>query len=297
MNNNKKVKIALASYKTQQHFNNGVQHDEDEDLLNYLRSKSEDVTKEIWNDEQVNWEQYDIVIVKSTWDYHIHLSEFLDWLTHLESLGIMVKNNAKTIRWNSDKIYLKEIADSGLPVVSSIFSETFDEVETSFEQLNTQEIVVKPRISAGAKDTFKVKRSEFSQHKNEIEKLMATTPIIVQPFVKEIADGEWSFLFFGGNYSHSLLKTPKEKDFRVQHYWGGSVSTPQISGDIIEKSIQPYVSKFASDTLYARVDGVFIDGIFHLMELELIEPYLFLSTSENSFENYYQALLKVKSAL
>ncbi len=115
---------------------------------------------------------------------------------------------------------------------------------------------------------------------------------MAQPFMPEIADGEWSYLFFNGKFSHSLLKKPAEGDFRVQHYHGGTISKVAASPEQI-KSAGLYVEKFATDTLYARVDGIHRNGELYLMELELIEPYLFLNTAPEAFHNYYVALIEI----
>ena len=99
------------------------------------------------------------------------------------------------------------------------------------------------------------------------------------------------FIFFNEKFSHSVLKTPAAADFRVQHYYGGTIQT-LIPSDAMLSSAQALVDRFAKNTLYARVDGVEIDGVFHLMELELIEPYLFLGLSDQAIPNYKAALKK-----
>src|SRR5690606_32630172 len=107
-----------------------------------------------------------------------------------------------------------------------------------------------------------------------------------QPFVPEVAEvGEYSLLFFNGQFSHAVLKTPAQSDFRVQHYFGGTIREIQ-PGEAMLNSAQRLMDTFGRDTLYGRVDGVEIDGVFHLMELELIEPYLFLALSEQAIPNY-----------
>ena len=99
-------------------------------------------------------------------------------------------------------------------------------------------------------------------------------------------------LFFGGNFSHAILKTPKDGDFRVQHSHGGSFRLVEMEESYIQKA-QLYVEKFAQGSLYVRVDGIIKDKEFYLMELELIEPYLYLDKAADSYENYYRALVKL----
>jgi hypothetical protein len=113
------MKIALVGYKKQEKFAQGVANDEDADLLNFLSKKGLNVIPVIWNDKNVDWNSFNVAIVKSPWDYHNHLSEFLNWLHELENLNVKVLNPVEIIQWNSDKKYLKDIAKKGLPVIAA----------------------------------------------------------------------------------------------------------------------------------------------------------------------------------
>ena len=109
--------------------------------------------------------------------------------------------------------------------------------------------------------------------------------------MKEIqTKGEWALLFFNGKYSHSALKTAKANDFRVQHVHGGSIHSIDAPANLVATA-QTIVDKFAQGCLYTRVDGLEIDGEFILMELEALEPHLFLMQNDNAMEMYYQGLL------
>ncbi len=286
------MKLALIGYQIQEKYNNGTVRDEDRDLFDFLANKGINLHREVWNDPEVNWAAYDAVILKSPWDYHEKLSEFLNWIDGLTRLGVQTFNPAEVVRRNSDKHYLKDVLDSGLPAIPTLYLEknTFiDPKRNYFQELATTRLVIKPCVSAGAKNTVLVTPEEFSGQVPVINTWLKEEAYMVQPFVEEILEGEWSLLFFGGKYSHSLLKTPKEQDFRVQHYLGGKVSYPEADETLVAQAAE-FVSAFAADTLYARVDGVVIRGLFQLMELELIEPYLFLDNEPQRLENYYQAL-------
>ncbi len=288
------MKLALIGYQIQEKYNNGTVRDEDRDLFDFLTAKGTDLHREVWNDPAVNWAAYDAVILKSPWDYHEKHSEFLNWTDLLSRQGIRVLNSPEMVRWNSDKHYLKDIRDSGLPAIPTLYLEKNSVTDTEnnyFRELNTSRLVIKPCISAGAKNTVLVTSEEFPELLPLINTWLQEEAYMVQPFVEEILAGEWSLLFFGGKYSHSLLKTPKDQDFRVQHYLGGKVNYREADENLVRQATQ-FISRFAADTLYARVDGVVINGIFHLMELELIEPYLFLDNVPQRMENYYQALKK-----
>lgn len=288
---NRSMKITIVGYKKESKFSQGVTNDEDTELINFLKDKGLDIVPTIWNDEKVDWGSFDVAVIKSPWDYHNHLDEFLSWLAGLDMLGVKVLNPVEIIKWNSDKHYLKDIADKGLPVIAAEYLDK-DSTFTPhfFEHFNTDQLVVKPCVSAGAQNTITVDRNNYNERSVEIDQLLKEQDYIVQPFVKEIKNGEWSFLFFNGKYSHCSLKTPKQGDFRVQHYHGGSISYPTPDPLHIEQA-GAYLKSFPQSTLYARVDGVLINNSFHLMELELIEPYLFLNGEQELQENYYQALM------
>lgn len=285
------TKIAYVSYRIQEIYTSTTE-DEELTLLNFLLDKGLSIERVIWNDPSVDWGKYNLALLKSPWDYTEHLSEFKQWLNHLETLGIKLLNPFDKVRWNMDKHYLQEIEQAGLAVINSIFLEkgSHIDLETLLASFHVEKLIIKPCISAGARDTYILTADNFAEHQEHIDSLLKDNAFIAQPFMEEIYQGEWSFLFFNGKYSHCLLKVPKDGEFRVQHYYGGSVDVPETTDQyIIEASA--YVDQFAQGCLYARVDGLIVDAKLHLMELELIEPYLFLNTKPESLENYYQALL------
>jgi len=286
------MRIAYISYVKQERYTQGLTVDEESEVLEFLKGKGLDVHSEIWNDAQVDWQQYDVAVLKSPWDYHEHIALFYAWLDTMERLGVRMLNPVPLVRWNSDKHYLKDIADAGLHVIPSLFIEKGTVLSAAtglFDELASDKLVIKPCISAGAKNTLVVSRNGFGTEVEKLNALLAAESYIVQPFQEEIKDGEWSFLFFNGKYSHGLLKTPGAGDFRVQHYLGGSIAYPEVDPKHIAQA-SAYVQRFAAGSLYARVDGILKNGEFYLMELELIEPYLFLNSDRERFEKYYEAL-------
>lgn len=289
------MKIALVTYEKQAKFAQGVTNDEDDDLIAFLKAKGEQVVSTIWNDNKVDWEKFDVAILKSPWDYHNHLDEFLAWVDRICALGVKLLNPTEIIKWNSHKKYLADFAKQGLPTIPAEYLSKGGRFEEElFDRLGDDRLVVKPCVSAGAQHTISVHRRNYADLKLEIDQGLQNEDYIVQPFIEEINGGEWSFLFFNGTYSHCALKTPKQGDFRVQHYHGGSISYPTPSLRHIQQA-SVYMSHLSQPTLYARVDGVVINDTFVLMELELIEPYLFFNQDLKLFENYYQALIALTS--
>jgi glutathione synthase/RimK-type ligase-like ATP-grasp enzyme len=246
----------------------------------------------IWSDPDVKWESFSCLLIKSVWDYFDYYPEFLDWMERMKLLNIPVWNSLDTILWNSSKEYLLEIESRGFPVISGLILEAESKPDLNLirAKIHSETVVVKPLVSGGAKNTLKIQLSEWDNYTQKLEELLQEEDFLVQPFVPEVAEvGEYSLLFFNGKFSHAVLKTPAKSDFRVQHYFGGTIQVIDPTPEMLD-SCQKLMDTFAPDTLYGRVDGVEIDGVFHLMELELIEPYLFLALSEKAIPNYKAAL-------
>jgi len=287
------MRISLVSSFKEERFSQSVANNEDTELLNFLSQKGLDVTETVWNDENVDWNLYDVAIIKSPWDYHNNLEKFILWLDSINDIGVKIINPIEVIKWNSDKHYLGEIQKIGLPVVPLKFLHKGTIFDISFfERFGTDKLVVKPCVSAGAQNTIIVRKEDFASQQHNVNALLQHEDFIVQPFVKEISNGEWSFIFFNSKYSHAILKIPKEGDFRVQHQHGGSISNTTPSENLIAQA-SVFLRGLPHKTLYARVDGVEINGVFKLMELELIEPYLFLNNNHLLLETYYKALMEL----
>ncbi len=247
-----------------------------------------------WSDPDVDWSRFTHVLIKSTWDYFDYYPEFLAWLDKLEALGTSVLNPIGTLRWNSSKNYLLELKAKGYPCVAGqiLPKGTATTLEALHEALGFETLVIKPLVSGGAKNTLKVTRGAGKELEDKITSLLQVEDFLVQPYIPEIVSvGEYSLIFFNGVFSHAVLKSPAVDDFRVQHYYGGTIQEIRPDSSMLA-SAQVLVASFAKDSLYSRVDGVVIDGVFHLMELELIEPYLFLGLSEKAIPNYKAALQK-----
>ncbi|WP_316808889.1 hypothetical protein [Pedobacter agri] len=289
------MNIALVTYLDKGKYDSTTVESEDDKLLNFLQNKGLAIEKVIWNDPEIRWENFQLAILKSPWDYFDRINEFHKWLDHLETKKVKLLNPINVVRWNTNKHYLKEIEATGLAITSSVFISKNDQflLNDFFEKFNSSKLIVKPCVSGGAKNTFKVTDENVEEINKQLQLLVKEEDFIVQPFLPEIIEnGEWSFIFFNGIYSHSLIKQAKPGDFRVQPAHGGSVHPQNPDEDLIEVASQ-YVNLFAKGCLYARVDGTFVNGKFLLMELELIEPFLFLNTDQENYERYYQALVEL----
>ncbi len=233
----------------------------------------------IWNDERINWRDYDAVLLRSVWDYHRHIAAFRAWLNHLDALGVPVWNPPPLLRWNLDKRYLKQLAAHDVPVLPTVF---IDDCDTSLAALlknnDWTRAVVKPVISAGGDDTWQTTQTIAETHQRRFEQLIQRGAVMIQPFMPQIAQGEWSLLYFNGVYSHALLKIPGEGQMFVHAERGGSTRQMSPPVDFIAQGsrVVRLVEQLTGIVpLYARVDGVVVDEQFLLMELECVEPELF----------------------
>ncbi|HSF55090.1 MAG TPA: hypothetical protein VLA71_15150 [Algoriphagus sp.] len=283
--------IAIVSYfSTGAYDTNTI--DEDKILSSILTELGISHEIQVWSDSQVDWSQYTHLLIKSPWDYFDYYPEFLKWIEKIQELGIPVLNDLETVRWNSSKAYLLEIESKGFPTIAGLVLKKGSKPSLSEiqEKVKSETIVVKPLVSGGAKNTLKIPVQDWVDFEEKVHQLLQQEDFLAQPFVPEVAEiGEYSLIFFNRKFSHAVLKTPAKSDFRVQHYFGGTIQEIQPSAAMLE-SCQKLIDTFGLETLYGRVDGVEIDGVFHLMELELIEPYLFLGLSEKAIPNYREAL-------
>lgn len=283
--------IAIVSYfSTGAYDTNTI--DEDKLLSAILTEIGVSHEIQAWSDPKVDWSSFSHLLIKSTWDYFDFYPQFLQWIEKVKALGIPVLNDLDTIRWNSSKEYLLEIESKGFPTIAGLILEKGSKpnLQKIQEKVTSDTIVVKPLVSGGAKNTLKIPISEWEIWEEKVTQLVREEAFLAQPFVKEVAAvGEYSLIFFNQQFSHAVLKTPAKSDFRVQHYYGGTIQEIQPDSSLLD-SAQNLINTFGKSTLYGRVDGVLIDGVFHLMELELIEPYLFLGLSDKAVPNYREAL-------
>lgn len=286
--NLRNVKLAYIVYNDK---DDPFPYPEHDQLLHYLQNKGLDIQHEEWSDESVDWKKYSCIVFKCPWDYVAKTNLFYQWLDKIKSLDIPLLNPADVVKWNSDKHYLQDIANAGQKIIPTKFLERGASFTTAdyLQQFNANGIIVKPCISGVSKNTFKITHANGSDEA-AINQLLQNEAMMVQPFMPEvIEEGEWSLLFFNGRFSHALLKTPAKGDFRSQANYGANIERRTPAPGVLE-SAERYVSTFAKGCLYARVDGLVIDNEFMLMELELIDPVLFLSFNAEGYEKYYIAL-------
>jgi len=264
-------------------------HEHDLPLVDALRTAGLDPVVEVWTDPSVDWSAYDAVLLRSVWDYHLRYDEFTEWLGLVDKAGVPVFNDSDLVRWNGDKRYLVELRERGIAIVPSQVA-AGDCLREVVAGLTGQEIVIKPTVSASAHHTVRgvAGSDELSRAMDDLP----DTVYLVQPFQPEIvADGEWSLMFIDGEYTHAVVKRPAAGDYRVQVMFGGESTLIDPSPAVLE-SARAALAAAGSTPLYARVDGVVVNGRFLLMELELIEPYLFLPEFPEATEKLATAVAR-----
>lgn len=244
-----------------------------------------------WQRAGVAWREYRAAVIRTTWDYQNHLPEFLSVLRQIER-QTRLANPLEVVRWNADKVYLRELAEKGARVVPTLWNDGRIEsrqVEEWFRRLRSDEIVVKPTVSANAQDTFRVRRG--AEEAEALLALFQNRSCMIQPFMRGVeVEGEFSLFYFQGRYSHAILKTPKQADFRVQEEHGGIIRAIEAPARLLAAGAQ-VLSCVSWPLLYARVDFVRTDADdFALMELELIEPSLYLRMADDAPRSFARAI-------
>jgi glutathione synthase/RimK-type ligase-like ATP-grasp enzyme len=279
------MKIALATCAELIH---GTQ---DDALLKTQLEKLGHATEfKVWNDTHVEWKNFDQVLLRSTWDYHRHLPQFLAWCGHIESVSTLT-NPLSIVRWNSSKIYLSELRKKSVPTIETIIATTPESAITDARALikANNEIVLKPAVSATAELTYRIENE--TEAVSAIDKILKRSELILQPFVRSIeTDGEVSLIFFGSNYSHAVRKRPKQGDFRVQMDFGGNVEAYEASQELIALAGLA-LREVPAPSRYARVDIVDWAQSPKISELELIEPELFFRFSTESAYRFAHSLM------
>lgn len=242
-----------------------------------------------WRANHTDWDAYEAVIIRSPWDYQKDPGLFLTVLEGIDRSSARLENSLELVRRNINKCYLRDFEAHGIDIVPTLWRDSL-EPETLprlFEELDADDLVVKPVISAGAEDTYRLGLDIDPAVRTKMKKAFAHSPFMVQPFMQSVVDeGEFSLFFFGGRYSHTILKTPKANDFRVQEEHGGRLKKVEPDPDLLAHA-QEVMETVDPLPLYARVDSVRTQtGTFALMELELIEPSLYFNMDPDSPERF-----------
>ena len=250
-----------------------------------------DVVEMPWRSEP-DWDAFDAVYICTPWDYPTYPEEFLRVLETIDASRAVLLNALETVRWNLDKSYMKDVEARGDEIVPSSWYDRFvaADVPAFFTAYGVDKVVIKPTIGANAMDTFVLTSPVPDALLETLAKTFAGRSFFVQPFIEGIQDeGEYSLFFFNGEYSHAIQKTPKTGDFRVQEEHGATI-TPVAPPEGLRDVAARVFSHLEPLPVYGRGDWVRgPDGRFLLMELELIEPSLYLRTDSGAALRFARA--------
>jgi len=261
---------------------------EHDQMMDCLRSAFEAhgaiITDVAWDDKKVDWKEFDAAIIGTAWDYQDRLEEFLATLETIAGVAQLF-NSPAMVRWNSHKIYLRELGDKGIALIPTHWLDQAgsDNVGASFDLLDANEIVLKRQIGASAEGQHRLHRGDAIPQMPE--------PMMVQPFMRSIiTEGEYSFIFIDGALSHALIKKPADNDYRIQATYGGSEAPIAAAPEDVTVAAD-VLSALDDKPLYARVDMLRgEDGALLLMELELVEPFLYPLQGPELGQRIYHAL-------
>lgn len=279
------TRVALATCREFPHLD-----DEDRLLLPALAALGIEATPAIWTDEDVDWSAFDAVVLRETWDYSDNRPQFLEWARTVAATSVLL-NPVDLVEWNTDKHYLRELRDAGLPVVPTVFLDPGDDPADWLPRGDHADVVVKPTVSCGSRDTIRYTMSEpLAAATAHVTRLLAEErAVMVQPYLDAVDTvGETALLFFDGVFSHAIRKGP---------LLARGVEGEKVEGLFVQEQIDPreptrlerevaeaVLRRIPGEVpLYARVDLIpGPDGEPLLLELELTEPSLFLSFADGA---------------
>lgn len=255
-------------------------HPDDLALQETLIARGYTVEIVAWDNRSYDFSQVKLAIIRSCWDYDERLEEFLIAMAKIEEKCILL-NSWEMIRGNSNKYYLQDLKAKGIPIVPTVFIKDSAQILSALNNFTTEQIVVKPVISASGRNTYRFHRTERELITEKVEELLKFKDVMIQPYLNTIeSKGEKSTVVIDGQIVYTMLKKPAAGNFLVHTHRGGKYVKDQA--DIKDQSfIRQVLDALPELPLYLRIDYLFDSaGNPLLLELELIEPNLYLAVNE-----------------
>jgi glutathione synthase/RimK-type ligase-like ATP-grasp enzyme len=251
----------------------------------------------VWSDPAVRWQDYSLVVLRSAWDSHLDPPAFARWLDQLADLGVKTLNPLGLVRQNQHKFYLRALEGSGVRIIPTLFIDRTDRLDLSaVRDGGWAKAVIKPAISANSYSTELFDVGDFRRVEQQYQDIARERDLLVQEFMPEIQRfGEISLVFINRRYSHTILKSARQTEFRVQAEYGGEARYFRARRAVVEAA-ETILHQFPGDILYARVDGVVRDKQFYLMEIELTDPELYFDHCPVARESFVEATMKLGRA-
>lgn len=251
----------------------------------------------VWSDKSVEWNNFDILLFRSCWEYYQRPEAFREWLDTVDEQVQQVINPARVIEWNMHKSYLEELEEASDAVAPTTCIERGSaSLSEICERNGWERVVVKPAIGTSSDGVWEAELPVSDNAENRFRSELGEGDFVVQEFQPAIADGELSMVFFAGEFSHATRTIPAKDDFRADTDYGASSSSVSPPASVRETGRElldaagDCLGIDRTDLTYARVDGVVQDEDFVLLELELIEPYLSLTAADGTIERFADAI-------
>lgn len=252
-----------------------------------------------WDNPNFDWSSTSFVLLRTCWDYSSRFLEFSKWLERVQKQSKLI-NSASQIEWNINKHYLEDLMDRGVlvPPTKIITPKTKTSLKEWQEELEWDEMVLKPVVSAGGRHTYRIKKSEIDDYEPLFRKLIDQEAMLLQPFLQQIVTkGEIAIMVINGKVTHSVLKRAKAGDFRVQDDFGGSVEDYQANAEEVAFA-EKVVAACPEKPIYARVDLLWDnDNRIALSEIELIEPEMWFRKNPAAADDLAKAIVAYKNLL
>ncbi len=246
-----------------------------------------------WRQAEVDWDAFNLVYICTPWDYQDDPDAYVEVLAAIEASRALLVNPLDTVRWNLDKTYLCELESRGVNIVPSRWHEFWqgEVLKEAFRAFDTERVVIKPQVGANADHTYVITMASAATQSADMAAVFASRPFFVQPFVDAIqTEGEYSLFYFGGDYSHAILKTPRAGDFRSQEEHGADINLATADA-LLRQAADQVLRVLDREPVYARADFVRSRaGDYLLMELELNEPSLYFRVDPGSAVRFAAAL-------
>ena len=240
-----------------------------------------ELIKTNWRDETVDWKKFAIILPKACWDYPQHRVEFEVFIKKLLVMNANLKNSAANILWNMRKTYLQCLKNQELSVGEFFIVPQGNNLnlEAIYTKMTTwlpsDLFVAKPSIGSGASNVVRFSLDTMGEHIDLFKKILNDADLIFQPYFPELAqEGEYSYFFFNKNFSYAILKKPVLGDFRAHPLFGVKPIAYEPTAIEIEQVFK-FIASLDPAPAYARIDCFKKENALFLIELELIEPYLY----------------------
>lgn len=250
----------------------------------------------IWDDPAVDWSAFDAVLVRTTWDYCDDRAAFVAWAERVEEQSLLM-NSAAVIRWNTDKTYLRMLAERGIPTLDTLWLAQGAAPDLSEEcrRRGWTRGFIKPVVGSTARETlrFDVSEEGLAAAQEHVARLLPDEGLMVQPYIESVeTQGEVSAIFIDGRFTHGVRKVPVAGDYRVQDDFGASDEPHEFTPEELEQ-LAGFLGRLEDDLVYARFDMLrHPDGGLRLIELELVEPSLFFRHGAHAAGQLADAVLR-----